>query len=115
MTDELIERVARALAQADGVQICDGATYALSSYRAGALAAIAAMQADADLERIKRERDQAAEALREAERAIAEYYRYWTGGETRGSYDGKPERNGLWKAKHKARQTLASIEGAGHE
>lgn len=48
------------------------------------------------------------EALEAAERAIAEYYRYWTGGETRGSYDGKPERNALWSAMHKAR---AALEG----
>lgn len=47
------------------------------------------------------------EALRQSERAIAEYYRYWTGGETRGSYDGKPERKGLWDAQHKARQAIA--------
>ena len=53
----------------------------------------------------ERERDEARalaaerlEALRTADAAMREYYRYWTGGETRGSYDGKPERNGLWKA-----------------
>lgn len=51
-------------------------------------------------------------ALREVlvvtEGAIAEYYRYWTGGETRGSYDGKPERAGLWKAQQIARQAIAA-------
>lgn len=50
------------------------------------------------------------EALREAEAAIAEYYRYWTGGETRGSYDGKPERQGLWNARYKARAILTKAE-----
>lgn len=47
-------------------------------------------------------------ALKDAQNAIAEYYRYWTGGETRGSYDGKPERANLWKAGHKARTALAA-------
>lgn len=53
------------------------------------------------------------EALREAEAAIAEYYRYWTGGETRGSYDGKPERQGLWNARYKARAILTKEAGHG--
>ncbi|MFY0735665.1 hypothetical protein [Aurantimonas sp. NFXS3] len=47
-------------------------------------------------------------ALEEAEQAISEYYRYWTGGETRGSYDGKPERAGLWKAMYGARAALVT-------
>lgn len=46
------------------------------------------------------------EALQGAHGAIAEYYRYRTGGETRGSYDGKPERDSLWKAQHDARAAL---------
>ena len=46
------------------------------------------------------------EALQKAESAIAEYYRYWTGGEARGSYDGKPERKGLWDAQHIARAAI---------
>lgn len=50
------------------------------------------------------------DALGATESAIAEYYRYWTGGEMRGSYDGKPERNGLWQALHKARQALAGAK-----
>lgn len=50
------------------------------------------------------------EALGATESAIAEYYRYWTGGEMRGSYDGRPERNGLWQALHKARQALAGAK-----
>lgn len=48
------------------------------------------------------------EALRNVESAISEYYRYWTGGETRGSYDGKPERAQLWAAGQAARATLRS-------
>lgn len=54
-------------------------------------------------------------ALEAAESAIAEYYRYWTGGETRGSYDGKPERNGLWEARQKARAAIAAAKGASHD
>ena len=46
------------------------------------------------------------EALQKAESAIAEYYRYWTGGEARGSYDGKPERKGLWDAQRLARAAI---------
>lgn len=49
-------------------------------------------------------------ALDAAHKAIAEYYRYWTGGEMRGSYDGKPERAGLWKAQEQARATLAAFK-----
>ena len=39
-----VERVARALAQADGIEICSDATYALSSYGRKAQAALAAMR-----------------------------------------------------------------------
>ena len=39
-----IERVARALAQADGIEICSDATYALSSYGHKAEAALAALR-----------------------------------------------------------------------
>lgn len=51
-------------------------------------------------------------ALRTTESAIAEFHRYWHGGETRGSYDGRPERDGLWKALYAARSTLADRSGA---
>lgn len=40
---ELIEKVARALAQAKGIEICSDASYAMSSFREPALAAIRAM------------------------------------------------------------------------
>lgn len=46
------------------------------------------------------------EAVAVSNTAMAEYYRYWTGGETRGSYDGKPEREGLWRAMYKTRAAL---------
>jgi hypothetical protein len=54
------------------------------------------------------------EALREADAAIAEYIRYLDGGEMRGSYDGKPERNALRKAGIATRKALAaSNSGSG--
>lgn len=46
---------------------------------------------EADVERLR-------EALEIAETAMAEMFRYYDGGETRGSYDGKPERARLRKA-----------------
>jgi hypothetical protein len=42
-----------------------------------------------------------------ADEAIAEYVRYLDGGELRGSYDGKPERNGVRKAGYATRAALA--------
>ena len=48
----------------------------------------------------------ARKALEATHEAISEYYRYQTGGEMRGSYDGKPERNALWKSMYQARAAL---------
>ena len=50
-TQSDVERVARALAQADGIEICSDATYALSSYGHKAQAALAAMRQAATQER----------------------------------------------------------------
>lgn len=50
-------------------------------------------------------------ALEATHEAISEYYRYQTGGEMRGSYDGKPERNALWKSMYKARAALEASHG----
>lgn len=61
------------------------------------------------VERLEARNDDLTKALRDAERAIAEFYRYYTGGEMRGSYDGRPEREGLWKAMRAARSTLAAL------
>lgn len=61
------------------------------------------------IERLETRNDELEKTLRDAERAIAEFYRYHTGGETRGSYDGRPEREGLWKAMRAARSTLAAL------
>ena len=46
------------------------------------------------------------EALATCDDAIREYFRYFYGGEMRGSYDGKPERAQLQKAGHAASQAL---------
>lgn len=53
----------------------------------------------AEVERLK-------EALATCDDAIREYFRYFYGGEMRGSYDGKPERAQLQKAGHAAAQAL---------
>lgn len=45
-------------------------------------------------------------ALKIADDAINEMFRYFDGGETRGSYDGKPERNQLRKAGYAVRAAL---------
>lgn len=47
------------------------------------------------------------EALRACDDAIKEMFRYYDGGETRGSYDGKPERNQLRKAGYAASAALS--------
>lgn len=48
-----------------------------------------------------------AEALAIADDAIREMFRYYDGGETRGSYDGRPERNQLRKAGYVTRTALS--------
>lgn len=48
----------------------------------------------------------AEKALEATHEAISEYYRYQYGGEMRGSYDGKPERDALWKSMYQARAVL---------
>lgn len=66
-----VERVARALAQADGIEICSDATYALSSYGHKAQAALAAMrqptQSDAE---IIAENKRLREAMRTVEQGV---------------------------------------------
>lgn len=46
------------------------------------------------------------EALEVCDDAIREMFRYYDGGETRGSYDGKPERAQLRKAGYAARAAI---------
>lgn len=52
------------------------------------------------------------EALKQADDAIREMFRYFDGGETRGSYDGRPERDQLRKAGYATRAALASAQAA---
>jgi len=49
-------------------------------------------------------------ALEAADGAIREMFRYFDGGETRGSYDGKPERAQLRKAGYRTTAALASLK-----
>jgi len=51
------------------------------------------------------------EALKVADAAITEMFRYFDGGETRGSYDGKPERDQLRKAGYKTRAAIQLATG----
>jgi len=62
-----------------------------------ASAAIASLQADNEALRA---------VLAVADTAINEMFRYYDGGEARGSYDGKPERNQLRKAGYAVRAAL---------
>jgi hypothetical protein len=59
-----------------------------------------AHQAAGEVERLR-------DALKVADDAIREMFRYFDGGETRGSYDGKPERNQLRMAGQVTRAALA--------
>lgn len=59
-----------------------------------------------DHQRLQREIKAVREALTTANDAIAEYLRYLDGGEMRGSYDGKPERDGLRRASYATRAAL---------
>jgi hypothetical protein len=48
------------------------------------------------------------EAATAAEDSMREMFRYFDGGETRGSYDGRPERDGLRRAWYKLRAALGA-------
>ena len=78
--------------------------------QAGIERAFAAHRLAAEARGAERERARVVDlrtALKASHVAMAEFYRYWTGGETRGSYDGRPERDGLWKAMYAARAALS--------
>lgn len=64
----------------------------------------------AERDALKAEVERKDGALRIADDAIAEYVRYLDGGELRGSYDGKPEREGLRKAGYALRAALTPAE-----
>jgi len=105
MTDEHEHamKVAEKAYSAGNLVTCDG-YYEFDLDAAAAVIAADRAGLVAEIERLR-------EALVATEGAIAEYYRYWTGGETRGSYDGKPERASLWKSRQTARTAL----GASHD
>lgn len=56
---------------------------------------------------------EALDAAKKAEDAMREMFRYFDGGETRGSYDGKPERAGLRNAWYGLRSALATLAKRG--
>lgn len=56
---------------------------------------------------LREQRDELLAALVVAHDAIREMFRYFDGGETRGSYDGRPERNQLRKAGDATRRAIA--------
>lgn len=66
-------------------------------------------QAD-EIARLREERRRLVEALKVADDAIKEMFRYYDGGETRGSYDGKPERAQLRKAGYATRAMIAALQ-----
>ena len=99
--DAYIEAVQTGVASSD-IAMAKGAVAAQAAIAAVYAPRIAELEAE--VARLR-------EALVATEGAIAEYYRYWTGGEMRGSYDGKPERASLWKSRQTARTAL----GASHD
>lgn len=66
----------------------------------------------AHIERIEAVNESYRSALDAADDAIREMFRYYDGGETRGSYDGKPERNQLRKAGYDVRAALAKSDAS---
>lgn len=56
---------------------------------------------------------EALDAAKKAEDAMREMFRYFDGGEMRGSYDGKPERAGLRNAWYGLRSALATLAKRG--
>jgi len=70
----------------------------------------ASPQAADEIARLREERRRLVEALKVADDAIKEMFRYYDGGETRGSYDGKPERAQLRKAGYATRAMIAALQ-----
>lgn len=61
------------------------------------------------IEQLQADKRELMEALGVADAAIKEWFRYLHGGEMRGSYDGKPEREQLRKAGYATTATLTKI------
>lgn len=74
--------------------------------------AIASHPAPSDQEKLVGE---LTEVLELASSAIDEMFRYFDGGETRGSYDGKPERNQLRKAGYAIKPVLTRARQIGEQ
>lgn len=68
------------------------------------------VEAADEIARLREERRRLVEALKVADDAIKEMFRYYDGGETRGSYDGKPERAQLRKAGYATRAMIAALQ-----
>lgn len=106
ITDELVGQMAKAIHE----HLCrrDIMTYLANDEDCESLAR-AALSASG-LEALQAENERLRLALETADDAIREMFRYYDGGETRGSYDGRPERNQLRKAGYAARQALTAIK-----
>lgn len=76
----------------------DGFTTGTDARRAIYRAMHRAAPASQEVANLREQRDELLEALTVADDAIREMFRYFDGGETRGSYDGRPERDQLRKA-----------------
>ena len=82
------------------------------AYRAGAENEMRTAELDFAVEKMtayRAENELLREVVKVADDAINEMFRYFDGGETRGSYDGKPERAQLRKAGYAARNALAQV------
>ena len=81
-------------------------------FRRAGLTNLSNMQAALDaVEAALAGRGELMDALRTADAAIKEMFRYYDGGETRGSYDGKPERAQLRKAGYATSRAIAKAMG----
>ena len=69
-------------------------------------------EAVAEIRRLREQCEAMREALKQADDAIKEMFRYFDGGETRGSYDGRPERDQLRKAGYRTSTTLAAYRAS---
>lgn len=63
-----------------------------------------------EITRLRAQLAAAREGLEVANEAIRDMFRYYDGGETRGSYDGRPERRQLREAGGRVRITLAALK-----
>lgn len=74
--------------------------------------AVLMTEAAAEIRRLREQCEALHEALKQADDAIKEMFRYFDGGETRGSYDGRPERDQLRKAGYRTSTTLTAYRAS---